>query len=584
MPKRTARDGPRSPRRGPSPELAFVAALLLALLAIATNLATNVMPKSWAWANDGRILWPLVGLLAMLTAVLAWRAARSSLMSAVSSAGQLVVGDLPGAPPAFQERPQLRDIADVLASGCGVTVVCALTGSRGVGKTQLAAAYARQQILAGCSLVMWVSADTTDGLVAGFDAVARAVGVADPGGDSTQSAVLLRSYLQTREEDALLVIDNAVDADQVRRFVPVTGTTRVIITSTDHALAKLGTPVDISVFDRAQSLIYLRDRTGLAESEKADRIAEELGDLPLALAQAASVIQLQQISYSTYLSRLRCMPVTELLPRHSGDLYPRGAAEAIFLSVRAAEDTDESGLSLRLLAAIALLSPAGVHRALVKQIVQASDDDVTDEAADARVDEALAHLVGLSLLVWGEFGKSVIMHRLVARVILERLRIAGALTTSIIAATIEELILSRTVEENMWAQHESGTTLVEHAIAVWDNLLNRIGNTLLTSRQIASCADMANWAVRHLTVTADFSRATRIGEQVLADCERVLGSDHPGSLISRNNLADAYQAAGRLTEAVVVFERTLADYERLLGADHPMTCTVRDKLRRTGGR
>jgi len=32
---------------------------------------------------------------------------------------------------------------------------------------------------------------------------------------------------------------------------------------------------------------------------------------------------------------------------------------------------------------------------------------------------------------------------------------------------------------------------------------------------------------------------------VLADRERVLGGDHPGTLSSRSNLASAYQAAGR---------------------------------------
>ena len=35
-------------------------------------------------------------------------------------------------------------------------------------------------------------------------------------------------------------------------------------------------------------------------------------------------------------------------------------------------------------------------------------------------------------------------------------------------------------------------------------------------------------------------------EQTLTDSERVLGADHPNTLTSRNNLAYAYQTAGRL--------------------------------------
>jgi tetratricopeptide (TPR) repeat protein len=58
----------------------------------------------------------------------------------------------------------------------------------------------------------------------------------------------------------------------------------------------------------------------------------------------------------------------------------------------------------------------------------------------------------------------------------------------------------------------------------------------------------------------------------------VLGPDHPEILVSRNNLALAYQAAGRATEAIVLHERTVADMERVLGPDHPNTLTSRGNL------
>jgi hypothetical protein len=54
----------------------------------------------------------------------------------------------------------------------------------------------------------------------------------------------------------------------------------------------------------------------------------------------------------------------------------------------------------------------------------------------------------------------------------------------------------------------------------------------------------------------------------LAVRERLLGVEHPDTLISRHSLAGAYQAAGRL---VALYERTLANLERLLGAEHPDT-------------
>ena len=46
----------------------------------------------------------------------------------------------------------------------------------------------------------------------------------------------------------------------------------------------------------------------------------------------------------------------------------------------------------------------------------------------------------------------------------------------------------------------------------------------------------------------------------------------------RNNLADAYQAAGQLVEAIPLYERTLADRKRTLGETHPDTIVSRDSL------
>jgi len=74
------------------------------------------------------------------------------------------------------------------------------------------------------------------------------------------------------------------------------------------------------------------------------------------------------------------------------------------------------------------------------------------------------------------------------------------------------------------------------------------------------------------------AEAIRLHEQTLAGRERVLGPDHPDTLSSRNNLALAYQAADRYAEAIPLFEQTLADRERVLGPDHPATLSSRNNL------
>ena len=59
---------------------------------------------------------------------------------------------------------------------------------------------------------------------------------------------------------------------------------------------------------------------------------------------------------------------------------------------------------------------------------------------------------------------------------------------------------------------------------------------------------------------------------------RVLGPDHPGTLASRNNLALAYESAGRLDETIGLYEQNLADCERFLNSDHPCIEAFRDNL------
>ena len=67
-------------------------------------------------------------------------------------------------------------------------------------------------------------------------------------------------------------------------------------------------------------------------------------------------------------------------------------------------------------------------------------------------------------------------------------------------------------------------------------------------------------------------------EQTLAVLQRQLNPDHPDALTSRNNLASAYQDAGRVAEAIQLYEQNLAVRERLLGPDHPSTLNSRGNL------
>lgn len=367
--------------------------------------------------------------------------------------GQLVIGEIPREPTAFQGRPHTAQAIEQVLTAGGIAVVCALAGRRGVGKTQLAGAVARARIYQGCPLVGWVTADTIDLMLTGLATIADRVGVADPEGDYDTSARRLREHLEVRTEEALLVIDNATNPDAVRPLLPAAGRTQMIVTSVDRAFEALGQLVDVDVYTREESVRYLHERTGRDDPLGADVLADALGDLPLALAQAAGVVTARRLDYPQYLEQLRSTPVAHLLTRRAGDPYPRGAAEAILLAIQTAEKTDDTGRLSWVLETIAVLSAEGVPLKFLQTV-----DEQT--AAASQVEAAVETGIRFSILTWAGIGDTVVMHRMVARVVRERATRAGRLS-DVLDQAAKVITAALVPEDQAWQRRDETRHLPE---------------------------------------------------------------------------------------------------------------------------
>ena len=77
--------------------------------------------------------------------------------------------------------------------------------------------------------------------------------------------------------------------------------------------------------------------------------------------------------------------------------------------------------------------------------------------------------------------------------------------------------------------------------------------------------------------------AVQYHEETRAAYERVLGADHPDTLTSCVNLACAYHAVGRVTDAVALLEDALARCERALPPGDPVTQNVQKALAAVAG-
>lgn len=89
-----------------------------------------------------------------------------------------------------------------------------------------------------------------------------------------------------------------------RQYLPSAGRSHVVLTSNRQEISGFGTLVAVDTFTEEETLSFLAQRTGLSDRQGAREVAREVGYLPLALSQAASVVVTQRLDYPTYLERL----------------------------------------------------------------------------------------------------------------------------------------------------------------------------------------------------------------------------------------------------------------------------------------
>lgn len=484
----------------------------------------------------------------------------------------VVAGNVPHGPPAFQPREDL--MAPLRAAGPGV---CVVTGMRGVGKTQLAAAYARECIAARWRLVAWVNAEDRPALLNGLAVVADRLGIDRPGTDLETIAGEVRNHLETDGERCLIVYDNVTDPNEIGPYVPCEGKSQVVVTSTQVSALDLGEPTQVDVFTEQESSDFLTESARLDDPGGARTLANEVGHLPLALAQAAAVIRAQHLTYPVYLDRLRSHPAQKYLPAAKGGRfrYPRGVADVILMSIDAVTASDSTGLCGDLLAVISLLSAEGVPRDLLHTGGPAGPF----LGQTAEIDEALASLADASLLTFSgqdESEPTLTAHRLVMRVTRERHAYAGTLA-GVGAKTCALLALAFRSLGEPWQRRAAARGLVRQVIALNEHLTphiaaddNALAESLLLRR---------SWALWCLDSLGDSAaQGVEFGEPLVADLERVLGESHPETLTARNNLAACYASAGRAGDAMRLLELMVAERVRVLGEVHPDTLHSRSNL------
>jgi TIR domain/NB-ARC domain len=238
------------------------------------------------------------------------------------------VANLPPRNVAFAGRgAELNGLRQRLHRGSTASAPAqAMYGLGGVGKTQLALEYAHRY-QADYDLIWWIVAEAPGAIPAGLAGLATQLGLVDDttqGVDQEKLAATVVEELRQRDR-WLLIFDNVPERQQLAPYLPQ-GDGHVLITSQSPVWGGAARPVKVSTFTRAESLTFLAQRTGLQDEANADALAEELGDLPLALEQAAAYLEQTSMPLAEYLDLFRRRR-EELLGRGEPSAY-QGTVEA----------------------------------------------------------------------------------------------------------------------------------------------------------------------------------------------------------------------------------------------------------------
>ncbi|UUU34147.1 FxSxx-COOH system tetratricopeptide repeat protein [Streptomyces sp. CA-210063] len=454
----------------------------------------------------------------------------------------------------------LDQLRDQLRSGMSVVLPQpqALFGLGGVGKTQVALEYVHR-FMADYELVWWISAEHVDNVVSSLAALGSLIGA--PGGDdmalvSQETVHMLARGVPTQRW--ILVFDNADDPTELQRFFPRRGGGHILITSRNQAWAQQASSLPVDVFQRQESVEHLSRRAPGLTTEDAGRVADAVGDLPLAVEVAAAWLAETATPIEEYL-RLLAEQTTHVLDLNQPVDYPETVAATWNISI--ARLKERSPASVRLLQLCAFMAPEPISSHLLYS------KELLDELrqVDASLQESLMlgrvirEIARFALAKIDQAGNSIQIHRLVQAVIRAQL-------------TENEQRTARHVVHTILAGARPDGDEPSDDPATWPRfevIWPHLRPSGIRDCDLAEPRRLLIDQVRYLWKRGSFTAAARHANELLEHWKPLLGEDHRQYMYLRCQLANVLRSQGRYVEAKEIDEDLLDRQRRVLGRTHP---------------
>ena len=448
---------------------------------------------------------------------------------------------------------------------CVAIVPQALYGLGGVGKTQLAIEYA-YRYADEYQVVWWVPADQVGLIRSALAALAPRLGLTDipPGRVEEAVAAVLDALRRGKPFDRwLLVFDNADQPELIREFMPH-GPGHVIVTSRNRGWDRLVEALEVDVFSREESLNYLQRRVEAIARADADRLAEELGDLPLALDQAAALLAETAMTANVYLDLLAEESDRILGENPAPSGYPLPVAAAWSLSViRLREQTP---YALELLQRCAFFGPAPIPLDLLDRGRYVLNPPLQDTLRDPiLMSRAIRALGRYSLARIDNYRRTLQVHRIIQRLIRNELD--------------EEVQFAMRHEVHVLLA--AGDPGDPDNIGNWPKyaeLLAHVGPAGVVTCRTDFVRRLAQNIVRYLYVSGNYNSALTSADKALAQWTADSGQDDQYVLIMARLKAQVLRAVGRYQEAYELADKTFERMRAVLGHDHEETLILMNGL------